>query len=104
MMRVRDTLIWIHNTFMRSQTPIAHLAPHFQNLGRRLFSRKGEAFGGAAMSRPRYKPEDGVSGASPSGLIGPGLYERFRSGLKFALFSVAVVALLLAAGWHYAFH
>jgi len=56
------------------------------------------------MSRPRYKPEDGVSGASPSGLIGPGLYERFRSGLKFALFSVAVVALLLAAGWHYAFH
>lgn len=65
---------------------------------------RGEAFGGAAMSKPKYKPKDDASGAFPTGLIGPTLYERVRAGLKFALFSVAVVALLLAAGWHYAFH
>ncbi len=56
------------------------------------------------MSKPKYEPKDGASGASPFGLIGPSLYERVRGGLKFALFSVAVVAVLLAAGWHYAFH
>jgi hypothetical protein len=56
------------------------------------------------MSKPRYTPKDGVGDASASGLTGPSLYERVRGGLKFALFSVAVVAVLLAAGWHYAFH
>jgi hypothetical protein len=56
------------------------------------------------MSKRKYKPNDVGNGASPFRLIEPSLYERVRGGLKFALFSVVVFAVLLAAGWHYAFH
>jgi hypothetical protein len=53
------------------------------------------------MSKSGYKPKAGVSGGFPFDPVGPSLHERFRDGLRFALFSVAVVAALLAACWYF---
>jgi hypothetical protein len=66
-----------------------------------VYSWGTASFSGVAMSKSEYERKAGESRGVPFDLAGPSLHERFRDGLRFALFSVAVVAVLLAACWYF---